>query len=248
MDGRDGLTTASHNGAKTSTTSVWLSLPDKQMRRTKADKCMTCFTTRWVTGKATVGPGPQTLGKHSWPRPRPPRCPLPYPTSDPTLRVICRSAPCRRPHDLIKCNYHQPLVLRGRRGVSGGETSCFRETNRSIIAHFSSTIFSFFLLAKNETRPHIIPSINHCSKKKGKNLISWQFDILKFHNFLKLKIGWLFEVKGLEKFCLYSLKISQRNRKITCCSGEKLQTYQVVKVKVNVQVTCLSFIHKGFLL
>lgn len=42
-----------------------------------------------------------------WPPPA--QWPLPYATSDPTLRAICRSAPCRRPHDLIKCNYHQFL-------------------------------------------------------------------------------------------------------------------------------------------
>lgn len=55
-----------------------------------------------MTGRATKAP------PHSWPR-----CPLPYPTSDPTLRTISRAAPCRRPHDLIKCNYHQLLVLGG---------------------------------------------------------------------------------------------------------------------------------------
>ena len=43
MDGRDGLTTVAYNRDETSITSVWLSLPDKQIR-TKADKCMTCFT------------------------------------------------------------------------------------------------------------------------------------------------------------------------------------------------------------
>lgn len=130
MDGCDGLT-ASHSTDEHH--SVWLTLPHKQMRRTKADKRMTCFTVHWVTGKITVSPGPQTLGQHFEPWPQMPHCPLPYPTSDPMLRAICRSAPCRRPHDLIKCNYHQSLVLRGRRGVNGGETSCFRETNRFCI-------------------------------------------------------------------------------------------------------------------
>lgn len=87
-----------------------LYLPDKQMSGTKADKSMTWFTGHWVTGRASEGP--LTLSNHSWP------CwPLPYPTSDPTLRTISRAALCRRPHDLIKCNYHQPLVLGGgRRG------------------------------------------------------------------------------------------------------------------------------------
>lgn len=119
----------------------------------------------WVTGKATVGPGPQTLGKHSWPRPRLPRCPLPYPTSDPTLRAICRSAPCRRPHDLIKCNYHQPLVLGwGVRGVSGGETSCSREKNWFIFAHlFQQRQVCFYL--QTGITPQCILTIMHCGKR-----------------------------------------------------------------------------------
>jgi len=116
----DGLTTVSHNGAKKSTTSVWLSLPDKQTRRTKADKRMTCFTAHWLTATAAECPGPQKLGKHFWPRPRLSCRPLPCRHLDPTLWAICRSAPHRRPHDLIKCNYHQPLVLTGRRAVSAG--------------------------------------------------------------------------------------------------------------------------------
>lgn len=162
MDGRDVLTTASHNRAKTSTTSVWLSLPDKQTRRTKADKYMSCFSAHWVTGKATVGSGPQTLLAPTS------TAPLPYPTSDPTLRAICRSAPRRRPHDLIKCNYHQRLVLRGRRAVSGGETSCSWETNIHFCTLFSG-IFGF-LLAKNRIRPQTTPTIIHYLKKEGNNL------------------------------------------------------------------------------
>lgn len=76
-------------------------------------------------------------------------------TPDPTLRAICRSAPRRRPHDLIKCNYHQPLVLRGRRGVSGGETSCSGETNRFIFAHlFQQFLVSFYLLTRNKITRH----------------------------------------------------------------------------------------------
>lgn len=94
------------------------------------------------------------------PGPRPPRWFLPYPTSGPTLRTICRGAPCRRPHDLIKCNYHQPLVLRGRRGVSEGETSCSRETNIHIF------VIALCLSTCNQgIRPHIIPTLIHYKKK-----------------------------------------------------------------------------------
>lgn len=111
-------------------------LANKQAR-TKADKWTSCFAGPWLTGKATVAPGPpKTLGK----QPRP-RWPLPYPAADPTLGAICRSAPCRRPPDLIKCNYHQPLVqvgggwwfFLGGASCSGGETNI----------HFLH-IFSFF--------------------------------------------------------------------------------------------------------
>ncbi len=138
-DGRDGLTTASHNRAETSTTYAWLSLPDKQMSGTKADKCMTCFTTlEWQVKPLQV---PQTLGKHSWPRPPLPCCPLPYPTTDPTLRAIWRGAPCRRPHDLIKCNYHQPLVLKGE---MGDECRGDKLLEGSKKIHFCSFFFNNF--------------------------------------------------------------------------------------------------------
>lgn len=74
------------------------------------------LATEWQAGPVKV---PPTLLNHSWP------CwPLPYPTTDPTLRTISRAEPRRRPHDLIKCNYHQLLVLGGGRR----ETTCLRET------------------------------------------------------------------------------------------------------------------------
>lgn len=82
-----------------------LSPPDKPIRPVH-DVVHCPLSDRWGQ------PRPPTLGKHSWP------CgPRPRPTSDPPLRTISRAAPCRRPHDLIKCNYHQLLVLGGgRRG------------------------------------------------------------------------------------------------------------------------------------
>lgn len=76
--------------------------------------------TEWQAGPVKV---PQTLLSHSWP------CwPLPYPTTDPTLRTISRAEPRRRPHDLIKCNYHQLLVLGGGSGgdyLLEGNIRCF---------------------------------------------------------------------------------------------------------------------------
>lgn len=145
---------------------------------------------------------PRTLGKHSWPRPPLPHRPLPYPTPDPTLRAICRSAPCRQPHDLIKCNYHQPLVLGGRGGVNRGETSCSRETNNiQFFAHFFRQFLGSSTL-QERTRPHITPHINHGSEKE------WKHDTIKISRsrFCIFRVRWLFKVKSLVMWSQCSLK------------------------------------------
>lgn len=105
-----GLTTASHNGAKTSSSSVVI-----YSRQTSVDKSRQMhdmFHCPLTDSWSYCG---------SWPRPRLPCWPLPYPTSDPMLRTICNGAPCSRPHHLIKCDYHQPLLLSRRGGESGGD-------------------------------------------------------------------------------------------------------------------------------
>lgn len=79
---------------------------------------MTCFTAHWVTSAATKGPAPETLSKQLW---APTFAPQPYPASDPSLGAIWRNTPSRQPRDLIKSNYHQPLVLTGRKAVSANE-------------------------------------------------------------------------------------------------------------------------------